>query len=141
MSVWFLLLLTAGFYGLYNVLIKASAQQIHPLFGVLLLQIGAVICPLFAFIYLKSTGYRMTLATQSSALAILAGLFVGLAEISSFVVFSKGISATVGIPSIIGGSVIAGVLFSLLLLKEPVGMQELGGIALIVAGIALLNRK
>ena len=73
--------------------------------------------------------------------AITAGVFVGLAEVLSFYYFSLGVNVSQGTPAIIGGSVVASVLLSLIFLREKLGGGHYLGIAFIVAGIVLLTMK
>lgn len=136
----FYLLIAMLSYGLYNVLIKLSSATLHPVAGAIGLQIGAVVCPVIAYLCLRSGGaqHPFTLAVSGFKFAILAGVFVGLAELMTFLVFARGIAGTVAIPAIIGGSVAAGVFFSMILFRESLGPRDFAAVALIIAGIVLL---
>ena len=68
----------------------------------------------------------------------MAGVFIGLAEITSFFVFSKGISVSTGVPIIIGGSVVFASLLGILFLKETLTPIHLLAMLLIIVGIVLL---
>ena len=50
--------------------------------------------------------------------AILAGVAVGLAEITYFLVFSKGVSASVAIPVVLGGTILLGSILGIIFLQE-----------------------
>lgn len=50
---------------------------------------------------MKMTNNSLEISQKGVLFSVLAGVFVGLAEISSFFVFSKGVSASVGISIII----------------------------------------
>ena len=89
---WFVLaLLTALFYGTYNIFIKLSSPYINQVAGALILQIVAAILGALVLVYLKFAQYPIAISSKGVAYAIAAGVFVGLAEITSFYVFSKGI--------------------------------------------------
>ncbi|HEX2998628.1 MAG TPA: hypothetical protein VHR86_00035, partial [Armatimonadota bacterium] len=70
-----------------------------------------------------------------------AGVFVGLAEILAFTVFAKGVPASTGIPIIIGGTVVAGVLLGLVFLGETLRPVDWLAVLLIVAGTAILGTR
>jgi transporter family protein len=89
---------------------------------------------------LKLQGQPLVVSGQGLALAALAGVSVGIAEILTFVVFSRGVPASVGTPVIVGGSVLLAALLGLVVLREALSFGQAGGLVLIVAGIALLAR-
>lgn len=139
MSWIFVALLTACFYALYNIFIKLASGHIHQITGAVILQIAAFILGIGWFIYLKINHAPTEISPKGFWLAVTAGVFVGLAEIFSFVLFSKGISASVGIPVIIGGSVLIASVIGFVWLKESISVTRLLGLILIVAGIWLLS--
>ncbi|AII53793.1 hypothetical protein [Hymenobacter sp. APR13] len=65
---------------------------------------------------------------------------IGLAEILTFAVYSRGAPASVGTPLIVGGSVLLTALLGVLVLREALGWPQALGMLLIVGGIALLAR-
>jgi transporter family protein len=89
---------------------------------------------------LKLQGQPLPLSGRGLGLAALAGLSVGLAEILTFVVFKRGVPASVGTPVIVGGSVLLAAGLGLVVLREALTLGQAGGLLLIVAGIALLAR-
>lgn len=101
-----LTLLTAFFYGVYNFFIKVSSGSIHQIVGAVILQLVATLVGGAILLFLKLNSYPLAVTTKGVVYAVLAGLFVGLAEVTSFYVFSKGVSASSGIPIMIGGSVV-----------------------------------
>ncbi|HYF04738.1 MAG TPA: EamA family transporter [Patescibacteria group bacterium] len=133
-------LLTAFFFGAYNFFIKVASGHIHQILGAVILQLVATLTGALVLLYLRYTNVPLKFSEQGFIYAVLAGVFVGLAEITSFIVFSKGVSISTGIPIIIGVSVIFASLLGFLFLKEPIHLQGILGIILIIAGIVLLTR-
>ncbi len=139
---WILLaVLTAVFFGAYNVFIKMASGHIIQIVGAVILQVVAALLGGIVLLGLKITDSPLEVSTRGVLFAVLAGIFVGLAEISSFYVFSRGISASVGIPIIIGGSVVAGAILGVLFLKESLNWTQLLAIGMIVGGVVLLSSK
>jgi transporter family protein len=124
-----LALLTALCLAGYNFFIKLAANHLPPAVGAVVLQL-----------VLKLQGQPLMVSGQGLALAALAGVSVGIAEILTFVVFSRGVPASVGTPVIVGGSVLLAALLGLVVLREALSFGQAGGLVLIVAGIALLAR-
>lgn len=139
---WILLaFMTAVFFGAYNVFIKMASGHINQIVGAVILQVVAALLGGIVLLGLKITDSPLEVSTRGVLFAVLAGIFVGLAEISSFYVFSRGISASVGIPIIIGGSVVAGAILGVLFLKESLNWTQLLAIGMIVGGVVLLSSK
>ncbi|KAA3636263.1 MAG: hypothetical protein DWQ02_08525, partial [Bacteroidetes bacterium] len=112
---WLLLaILTAVFFGAYNIFIKLSSGHINQIVGAVILQVVAAVLGGAILLILKWTDSPLPFSQKGILYAILAGVFVGLAEITSFYVFSRGVSASTGIPVIIGGSVVVGAVLGLL---------------------------
>ena len=139
-SSWIpLALITAVCFGAYNIFIKLSAHRVHEMVGAVVLQAVAVLFGLSALAWLRWRGSSFEVTTAGVSLAVVAGLFVGAAEILSFYVFSTGVSASRAVPVIIGGSVIASVFLGLVFLGERLRWIEGLGVILVVAGIWLLS--
>lgn len=134
-------IMTAVFFGAYNVFIKLASGHINQIVGAVILQVVAALLGGLILLILKTTHQPLEISPKGIQMAILAGVFVGLAEIASFYVFSKGVSASVGIPIIIGGSVLVGAILGLTFLKESLGPLQYFAIALIVTGVVLLSVK
>ena len=136
---WILLaLLTALFYGAYNFFIKVSSGHINQIAGAVILQLVAMLIGAGVLFFLKITNSAIEISNKGIFYAVLAGVFVGLAEIMTFFVFSKGVSVSMGLPVIIGGSVVFGSLLGILFLKETLTPIHLLAILLIIIGIVLL---
>ena len=131
---------TALLYGLYNFSIKVASSGIHQIAGAVILQVVAAAVGGTILIVLRLSGQPLEATPKGILWAVIAGVAVGLAEISSFYVFSRGLSATIGIPLIIGGSVVAGYVLGWIFLKEPVSILQIGGLLLIVLGITLVSK-
>lgn len=131
---------TALLYGAYNFSIKLASGSIHQILGAVILQVVAAVVGGTILVVLRFTFQPLEATPKGILWAIIAGAAVGLAEISSFYVFSKGLSATTGIPLIIGGSVVAGFVLGWIFLKEPVSIFQIGGVLLIVLGITLVSK-
>ena len=131
--------MTAVFYGVYNVFIKISSGHINQIVGAVILQIVAALLGGIILLIMKMTNSPLEISQKVVWFAVLAGIFVGLAEITSFFVFSKGVSASVGIPIIIGGSVLVGAVLGLTFLKETLTPIHILAILLIVGGVVLLT--
>lgn len=138
---WLVLaLLTALALAFYNFFIKLAAEHVPAAVGAVVLQLVAAALGGGWLLRLKLQGQPLPLSGKGLALAALAGLSVGLAEILTFVVFSRGVPSSVGTPVIVGGSVLLTAGLGLLLLREALTLPQVLGLLLIVGGIALLAR-
>ncbi|PJJ60496.1 EamA family transporter [Hymenobacter chitinivorans] len=138
---WLLLaLLTAFCLALYNFFIKLASDQLPAAVGAVVLQLVAAGLGAVWLLKLKLQGQPLPITTKGLLLAALAGLGVGLAEILTFVVFSRGVSSSVGTPVIVGGSVLLTALLGLVVLREALSWSQALGLVSIVVGIALLAR-
>ena len=141
MPTWLpLALLTALFLALYNFFIKLASNHLPAAVGAVVLQLVAAVLGALWLLRLKLQGQPLPLSTKGLGLAALAGLGVGLAEILTFIVFQRGVPASVGTPVIVGGSVLLTALLGMLLLREVLSGAQVAGLVLIVAGIGLLAR-
>jgi transporter family protein len=135
-----LALLTALCLALYNFFIKLAADHVPAAVGAVVLQLVAASLGAIWLLRLKLLGQPLGWSGKGLGLAALAGLGVGLAEILTFVVFSRGVPSSVGTPVIVGGSVLLTALLGLGLLREALTLPQALGLLLIVGGIALLAR-
>ncbi|AWM31839.1 EamA family transporter [Hymenobacter nivis] len=135
-----LALLTALCLALYNFFIKLAAEHLPPAVGAVVLQLVAAALGGAWLLRLKLQGQPLPVSGKGLGLAVLAGLGVGLAEILTFVVFRRGVPASVGTPVIVGGSVLFTAVLGLVVLREGLSWPQAGGLVLVVVGIALLAR-
>ncbi|MEK7128079.1 MAG: EamA family transporter [Patescibacteria group bacterium] len=136
---WILLtFITAVFFGVYSFFIKVSSGHINQIAGALILQAVAALVGGISLLFLKFTNSPIEISNKGVFYAILAGLFIGLAEIATFFVFSKGVTLSLGLPIIVAGSVVFGSLLGILFLKEVLTPIHLLAMLLVVIGIALL---
>jgi bacterial/archaeal transporter family protein len=136
-----LALTTAVAFGAYNIFIKLGSSKIDQVLGAVVLQIVAAILGGAYALYLKIDGRELSTSTTGFVYAGLAGVAVGLAEILTFVVFSRGAPASLATPVIMGGSVVVAAVLGILVLREQVSLAHGGGILLVTAGIVLLSRN
>ena len=135
-----LALLTALCLALYNFFIKQASAHVPAAVGAVVLQLVAAGLGALWLLRLKLLGQPLPLSGKGIWLAALAGLGVGLAEILTFVVFQRGVPASVGTPVIVGGSVLLTAVLGIVVLREALSGTQVAGLLLIVAGIALLAR-
>lgn len=138
MTYW-LLALAALMFGLYNIFIKLSSDHIHAVLGAVILQFIAAFLGLAVLLYLRSTTQtEFNITNRGIILAVLAGVAIGLVEMLTFYVFGRGIPVALGNPLIIGGSLIVTTGIGITLLREHVTHIQLGAIALIILGVAIM---
>lgn len=138
---WFpLALLTALCLACYNFFIKLAAGHLQAAVGAVVLQLVAAAVGAVWLLSLRLQHQPLPVSARGLGLATLAGLSVGLAEILTFVVFRRGVPASVGTPVIVGGSVLLTVGLGLVVAREVLTLSQGLGLLLIVVGIALLAR-
>lgn len=137
----YLAVITASFYALYNVFIKLASGHIYEITGAVILQIVAALLGGGLLLYLRMKNIPMEISAKGIWLSVIAGIFVGLAEIFSFIVFSRGVSASAGIPVIIGGSVLFAAIIGFIFLKDSLSISNIIGLLLIIAGIYFISRQ
>ena len=140
MSVYWALfaIIISALYGAYNLFIKLSSEHINQVLGAAILQNASLIFGLAILLYFQVQGKLIKVTSTGVTFSILAGLFVGLAEILSFYFLEK-VDASQGIPIIIGGSVLAGSILGIVVLHEDLSPSKLIGISLIVLGILAVS--
>ncbi|RSK49911.1 EamA family transporter [Hymenobacter rigui] len=138
---WLVLaLLTAFCLAGYNFFIKLASGHISAAAGAVILQLVAAALGGVWLLMLRLKGQPLEISGKGLGLAAAAGIGVGLAEILTFVVFSRGVPSSVGTPVIVGGSVLLTAVLGLVVLREALSGPQVLGLLLIVGGIALLAR-
>ena len=136
----YIALLTVFSFGFYNFFIKLASGNIGHMLGAFILQAVATVLGGGILLYMKITsGESLQYDSKGILYSCLAGVFVGLAEIFSFVVFSKGVAASVATPFIVGGSIVVTALLGIIFLKEDIKLIQIGGMLLIIVGVVLLS--
>lgn len=142
MQLILIALLTATAYAAYNVFVKVAAADVEEVLGAVILQAVALLLGGALLVWLLITRDAPLAVTQRGVLfSVLAGLAVGAAEILSFYVFARGLSITVGLPLIIGGSVGIGAVLGVVFLGETLTATRAAGLALMVVAIGLLTAR
>lgn len=134
-----LAILTAVAFGLYNVFIKVSSDRIDQVLGAVVLQLVALLLGGAYLAFLRAGGKQFHVTSSGLLAAVAAGAAVGIAEILTFFVFGRGAPASLGSPIIMGGSVLVAAVIGILVLREGLGIWQIAGVVLIVAGIALIS--
>ena len=138
MNKIFLALVSALDYALYNVSMKEASGQINHFVGAAILQITAVLVGVVSIVYSKPE-LHFDIQSKGLIYSILAGICVGIAEITMFVVFSKGLSISTGISIVTGGTVVFGTIIGVCFFKEVLSLQQFIGILLVISGIYFLR--
>jgi transporter family protein len=130
----------AVMFGLYNVFIKISAEDINPILGAVVLQFVAAFLGLALLLVTQvQSGSSLPFWTgRGLLLATLAGIAIGLVEILAFFIYGRGVTVAVGNPLIVGGSLIVTTGIGVLLLRESISVVQTMAIALIAGGVLLL---
>jgi transporter family protein len=127
-------------YALYNISIKKGSASINPILGGVILQFVAALLGslLLSIMICRGMGSEIKYDKKGVSWSIGAGLWVGTAEIVSFVVSGMGVPATQFIPIIIGGSVMFGSVLGVVTLGETVMCHGWSGVAMLCIGIAMV---
>lgn len=144
-----LLLAVTVFYAGYNLLVKVSgghvpASATTTVLATICLQLAALTTSLLFTGYLLSRGeQQLQLTLPAYGWAVGAGVCIGLAEIGYFYLFGgiggqEPMRASVAIPVIVTGTIVLTSLAAIFLFREALGWIQIAGLALVVAGIALL---
>ncbi len=135
-----LALATAVAFGAYNVFIKMGSGKIDQVLGAVVLQVVAAVLGGGYAAYLKLGGRELPVTGTGLAYAALAGAAVGVAEILTFVVFTRGAPAALATPVIMGGSILVAAIVGVLALGERIGPAQAAGVLMVAGGIALVSR-
>ena len=143
--------LIALFYAGYNVFVRVSGGAVQAgatstIAATITLQAVALTVSL-AFLAWQTGqgGHSFRLGTNALLWAALAGLCIGAAEIAYFYLFGGIVlprpDASIAIPVIVAGTIVISTLAAVFALGERMTLQNVMGVVLVIAGIALLLRK
>ena len=137
--IW-IALACAGCYALYNISIKKGSSSINPIMGGVILQFVAALLGtlLLSAMIMDGKASEIFYDNKGITWSVGAGLWVGTAEMVSFVVSGMGVPATQFIPIIIGGSVCFGSILGVVTLGETVMLHGWSGIIMLCAGIVMV---
>ena len=134
-----LALVSALSYALYNASMKGASGHINHFIGAVILQSTAVLVGVISIIYIKPE-LNLTFQSKGIFYSIFAGIFVGIAEITMFVVFSKGLSISAGTAIVTGGTIVFGTIIGICFFRETLNLQQFTGIILVILGIFLVTK-
>ncbi len=135
----FAALVAAGTVG-YETGAKLTSGKISPLLGVFI----ATTCSLilfgtFVLIY-RALGFELSFNKSGLWAAALAGVSIAIADISLFIMFTRGAQLSVGGVVVEVLTILFLALIGILFLKEPLSFQKALGLLFSLAGIVFLIR-
>jgi len=130
--------LSAIAFALYNVFIKLAALKVNPIVGTFALQLAAALLGLLAYSILKFGGKEIMITSTGLTYAIVAGIFVGVAEILFFMMFTKGVDLSIGLSLVTAGSVLIAAIIGILFLGESISTIKIAGAIFAILGVVLL---
>jgi len=134
-------ILAATSFGFYNFFTKLSASKLSPTIALMIITGTAFVVALISTLSFKLAGHTLTFSKNALLFPILAGIFTGIAEIFYLFMFTKNAPLNVGNPLVVGGTIVAAVLLSLLILKEPLTTTKIAGILVTIIGLVILSRS
>lgn len=146
MSMMVLLAIVTLAYVGYNLLIKVSgdhvpAEATTTVLAAVCLQTGALLTSMvFITVLGIQGGHTFRLSLPSYLWALGAGVCIGIAEICYLTIFgaSNPLPASVVIPTVVTGTVVITLIVSILVFQERLGILQVAGAALVVAGIVCM---
>lgn len=137
-----LLAMFAGIlFACYQFSIKLSATHIQEMVGAVVLQAVALVVGLFLFMIVKDSETAIVYTKEGIRFAVIAGIFVSLAEIVSFYAFAQTISPSVGITLIVGINILVGLCLDYFWFKSDLSSYQILGILLILIGVIMISWK
>ncbi len=143
--------LVALLYAGYNVFVRVSGGAVPSgatttILATITLQVVALaVSLLFLAWQAGQGGHSFRLGANAYAWAALAGICIGAAEVAYFTLFGGVLvprpDASVAIPAIVAGTIVISTLAAVIGLGERMSLLNLVGMALVIAGIALLLRQ
>ncbi|MBT3985652.1 EamA family transporter [archaeon] len=126
-------------FGLFNYFVKLSAGKINVPLAVAIIAGTASIIGFIVFGYYKFTGHELVFTTQGLKFAIYAGIFTALAELFYYLMFLKDTPLSIGLPAVVGGTVVIGVVLGFVFLHETLPLLKIIGVIVTLIGITLLS--
>lgn len=134
-------ILAAGSYGFYNFFAKISTDKFSPVIAAAFITGFSFLVTIAATIYLKISGQNLIFSKNTILYPILAGLFVGAAEIFYMITFSKNAPLSIATPLVIGGAAFIATLLGIFFLRENLSATKIFAILLTIIGLFLLAKN
>ena len=124
----------------YILVSRVAAPGIHPVLGAAVITGAAFVVNGAVLLIVRAGGGTLTATTRSVALLVIVGAAAACADLFTLSAYTRGLKATSSL--VIGGtSTVLVVVVGFLILREPFTWTKLLALALIAAGIALLQRE
>jgi len=128
--------LAAFSFGIWTVFHKLASPYINQAFGAILVSLTAVIFGSLVFL-VKFRSVQLFTDVKGLIFIVITGIFAFLIDFLALQAYSKGLPINIGGPIIIGGSIAVAVAIGLFL-GETMSVLKFAGLALLIAGAALL---
>ena len=124
----------------YILVSRVAAPGIHPVLGAAVITGAAFVVNGAVLLIVRAGEGTLTATTRSVALLVIVGAAAACADVFTLSAYTRGLKATSSL--VIGGtSTVLVVVVGFLILREPFTWTKLLALALIAAGIALLQRE
>lgn len=136
-----LAMLAGTLFACYQLAVKLSATHIQEMLGAVILQAVAVVVGVLLFFTFRHSETGIVYTEEGIKFAVIAGIFVSLAEIAAFYALAQDISPSVGITLIVGINILVGLGLDYFWFKSALSVSQLLGIALVLIGVILISWK
>lgn len=119
---------------------KQASGRISPALGTLIYAASAVVPALVWTVWTYAQG-TLVVTRAGVGWSVMTGLAFGVFAGLLFFLFSHGVNLSMGTPIIRLGGIAAAAVLGILVLKEPVNLQSLGGFVLAALGIVLIATR
>jgi drug/metabolite transporter (DMT)-like permease len=124
----------------YILVARLAAGGIHPVLGAAVITGAAFVVNGAVLLAVRAAGGTLAASARSVALLVIVGAAAACADLFTLSAYTRGLKATSSL--VIGGtSTVLVVVIGFLVLREPFTWMKLLALALIAAGIALLQRE
>ena len=127
-------------FGLYNFFIKISSDKINIPLAVGILGLSVAVIGFLVFGYFKLSGQEILYTSEGLKFVILAGVFTAIAEFFYYLMFLRGAQLAIGLPLVVGGTVIVGTVLGIIFLKETLPVTKIVGLITTIIGIVILSK-